>query len=104
MAQVLDAIDRSLKNASQTNNGVVDSATIIPLLDASRKELSALHQQVASLTSTSQGPKGSSVVQFAQEATQMLKYPRQRANIQKLEEGLDQANTTLQLALEAFGL
>ncbi|KAJ4403987.1 hypothetical protein N0V85_004962 [Neurospora sp. IMI 360204] len=74
MAQALDAIDRSLQNRSQANNGVVDSQ------------------------------KASSVVEFAKVTTQKLKYPRQRANIQKLEEGLDQANTTLQLALNAFGL
>ncbi|KAK1774842.1 hypothetical protein QBC45DRAFT_423774 [Copromyces sp. CBS 386.78] len=104
MAQALDAIDRSLQNSNQANQGAVDSATIIPLLDASRQELLLLHQEVASLTKTSKGQKISGVVEFAKATTQKLKYPRQRANIQKLEEGLDQANKTLQLALNAFGL
>ncbi|ESA42301.1 hypothetical protein NCU10883 [Neurospora crassa OR74A] len=106
MAQALDAIDRSLQNSSQAKTGVVDSAAIIPLLDASRQELLLLQQEVASLTKTSKGqnPKASVVVDFAKATTQKLKYPRQRAKIEKLEEGLDQANTTLQLALDAFGL
>ncbi|KAK3503331.1 hypothetical protein B0T13DRAFT_457000 [Neurospora crassa] len=106
MAQALDAIDRSLQNSSQAKTGVVDSAAIIPLLDASRQELLLLQQEVASLTKTSKGqnPKASLVVDFAKATTQKLKYPRQRAKIEKLEEGLDQANTTLQLALDAFGL
>lgn len=106
MAQALDAIDRSLQNSKQTNPGIVDSAAIIPLLDASRQELLLLQQEVASLTKTSKGhkPKASVVVDFAKATTQKLKYPRQRAKIEKLEEGLDQANATLQLALDAFGL
>ncbi|KAK3492158.1 uncharacterized protein B0T23DRAFT_315761 [Neurospora hispaniola] len=106
MAQALDAIDRSLQNSKQANPGVVDSAAIIPLLDASRQELLLLQQEVASLTKISKGqkPKASVVVDFAKATTQKLKYPRQRAKIEKLEEGLDQANTTLQLALDAFGL
>ncbi|EGO54785.1 hypothetical protein NEUTE1DRAFT_88395 [Neurospora tetrasperma FGSC 2508] len=106
MAQALDAIDRSLQNSKQANPGVVDSATIIPLLDTSRQELLLLQQEVASLTKTSKGQKlkGSGVVDFARATTQKLKYPRQRAKIEKLEEDLDQANTTLQLSLDAFGL
>lgn len=104
MAQALDAIDRSLKNCSKANNGIVNSATVIPLLDASRQELLVLQQEVASLTKASEGQKASSVVEFAKATTQKLKYPRQLANIQKLEEGLDQANATLQLALNALGL
>lgn len=42
MAQALNAIERSLQINNQANNGLVDSATIIPLLDASRQELSVL--------------------------------------------------------------
>ncbi|CCC14256.1 hypothetical protein SMACR_08768 [Sordaria macrospora] len=34
MAQALNTIERSLQINNQANNGLVDSATIIPLLDA----------------------------------------------------------------------
>ncbi|KAH7635328.1 hypothetical protein B0T09DRAFT_317136 [Sordaria sp. MPI-SDFR-AT-0083] len=49
-------------------------------------------------------PEGLKCGGIRKATTQKLKYPRQRANIQKLEEGLDQANKTLQLALKTFGL
>lgn len=89
MCQVLDSIERSLQNSNQANNGVVDDATIAPLLHASRQELFDLQQEVVSLTQALNRQKTSGVVGFAKVATQTLKYSRQRANIQKLEEGLE---------------
>ncbi|KAK0615114.1 hypothetical protein B0T17DRAFT_657363 [Bombardia bombarda] len=99
----LEMVDRSIQSAGPIRSQV-DNDTVAQCLEACRRDLKLLEDEVATVKLPPAPQAGTTLGDKAKETVKVLSYPGHRSRMKKVEERVQVANKTLQIALQTMGL